>query len=45
MGPLKLFSSSLMSKLVEAGVTHQVVSSIYTVVVGVVRGERGGGPA
>ena len=31
-----------MSMLVEAGLTHQVVPCIYTVVVCVVRGERGG---
>ena len=42
-GTLKLFSSSLMSMLVEAGVTHQVVPCFHTVVVSVVRGERGGG--
>ena len=41
-GNLKLFSSSLMSMLVEAGSTHQVVPCIHTVVVRVVKGERGG---
>ena len=38
-----LFSSSLMSMLVEAGVSHQVVPCFHTVVVCVVRVERGGG--
>ena len=33
-----------MSMLVEAGLTHQVVPCIHTVVVRVVKGERGGGP-
>ena len=32
----------LMSMLVEAGLTHQVVPCIHTVVVFVVKGERGG---
>ena len=44
-GILMLFSSSLMPMLVEAGLTHQVVPCFHTVVVCVVRGERGGGPA
>ena len=34
-----------MSKLVDAGMTHQVGPCIHTVVVCVVRGERGGGLA
>ena len=37
-----MFSSSLMSKLVDAGMTHQVGPCIHTVVVCVVRGKRGG---
>ena len=38
-----LFASSLMPMLVEAGLIHHVLLCIHTVVVCVVRGERGGG--
>ena len=41
-GILKMFSSSLMPMLVEAGLTHQVVPCFHTVVVCGVRG-RGEG--
>ena len=44
-GTLRLLSCSLMSMLVEAGLTLQVVSCIHTVVVFVVKGERERGPA
>ena len=37
-----LFSSSLMSMLVEAGMIQQVVPCCHTVVVCVVRGREGG---